>query len=137
MKKNIVYIIMKLDLKLNTKRVAIFLFFIMFIWSGISKIFNYSSKVTTLARKTKLPYPLNDIGMVSVIILEIIGTILIVYYFFGGNIDKKLVKYILQIYLLFMVVVTLLYHPPTDKIIPFLSNVTTTAGMLLIYDNIS
>ena len=127
---------MDIDLKMTTKKIAVVLFFIMFIWSGINKILNYSSKVSSLSLKTKLPYPFNDIGMICVILLEIIGSILIIYYFFGGNIDKKLVKYILQIYLVFMVVVTLLYHPPTDKIIPFLSNVTTTAGMLLIYDKI-
>ena len=56
--------------------------------------------------------------------------------FFDGDIDKKIVKKVCELYLLFLIVVTLLYHPPTDKMIPFLSNVTTFGGMLLIYNSI-
>lgn len=125
---------MVMDFNLNVKKVAIVLFFIMFIYSGVNKIFNFSKKTLTLSKKTNLPSPLNEIGMVGVILLEIIGSLLIIYYFFGGNINKNIIKTILKIYLLFLIVVTLLYHPPTDKMIPFLSNVTTFGGMLLIHD---
>ena len=38
--------------------------------------------------------------------------------------------------LAFMIVVTPLYHPPHKQIIAFLSNVTTFAGLLLIYNMI-
>ena len=127
---------MALNIKFDIKRIAIVLFFMMFIYSGVNKIINFSKKTFNLSKKTHLPFPLNDIGMVGVILLEIIGSLLIVYYFFGGDINKKLIKTILQIYLLFLIVVTILYHPPTDKMIPFLSNVTTFGGMLLIYDMI-
>ena len=122
--------------KKNIQKIAIVLFFLMFIYSGYRKIFAFSDKVNGLKEKTGLPSPINELGMIGVIILEIIGSLLIIYYFFGGNVNKKLIKVILHIYLLFMVVVTLLYHPPTDEIIPFLSNVTITGGMLLIYNNL-
>ena len=125
-----------MDYTLTIEKVAVILFFIMFIYSGFQKIFNFSKKVGNLEKKTGLPPLLNELGMVGVILLEIIGSLIIIYYFFGGDIDKKIVKKICETYLLFLIVVTFLYHPPTDKPIPFLSNVTTFGGMLLIYNNL-
>tara|TARA_B100000686_G_C16171712_1_gene656587 strand:+ start:188 stop:565 length:378 start_codon:yes stop_codon:yes gene_type:complete len=125
-----------MDYTLTIEKVAVVLFFIMFIYSGFQKIFNFSKKVGGLEKKTGLPPLLNQLGMVGVILLEIIGSLIIIYYFFGGDIDKKVVKKICETYLLFLIVVTFLYHPPTDKLIPFLSNVTTFGGMLLIYNNL-
>ena len=118
------------------QQLSILLFFIMFIYSGFNKIFNFSKKTTGLAKRTNLPYPINEIGMLGVILLEIIGSFIIIYFFFGGNINKEVVIQVLGLFLLFLIVVTFLYHPPTDKIIPFLSNVTTFSGLLLIYDMI-
>jgi len=122
---------------INIHRVAILLFFIMFIFSGFRKIPNFSKNVKGLAGKTKLPSPINELGMIGVILLEIIGSLIIVYYFWGGRLfSKELVKYITILFLLFMLVVTPLYHPPNKQIIPFLANVTTFAGFLLIYNMI-
>ena len=120
--------------KTLTLKIAILLFFIMFIYSGFQKIKNFSKKVEKLKEKTGLPLPINELGMIGVIILEIIGSLLIIYYFYDGKIDKKIIKRICEIYLLFLIVVTFLYHPPTDKIIPFLSNVTTFGGFMFIYN---
>ena len=136
----------------NITPLAIFLFFIMFIYSGIMKILRFPDKILILRKKTGLPYPINELGMIGVIILEIIGSLSIVYYFtngimkkgklisreeeiFGGiKISTEYIKYLVKIYLLFMVVVTFIYHPPWANAIPFLSNVTTFAGFLLIYN---
>tara|TARA_Y100001958_G_C21207971_1_gene533922 strand:+ start:1187 stop:1561 length:375 start_codon:yes stop_codon:yes gene_type:complete len=122
--------------KSTIHKLAILLFFIMFVYSGFNKIIKFNKKVSNLSNKTGLPYPINELGMIGVILLELIGSFIIIYYFFEGNIDKKLVKKVCELYLLFLIVVTLLYHPPTDKMIPFLSNVTTFGGMLLIYNSI-
>tara|TARA_Y100001935_G_scaffold249723_1_gene248745 strand:- start:2443 stop:2820 length:378 start_codon:yes stop_codon:yes gene_type:complete len=115
-------------------KISIILFFVMFIYSGFQKINNFPQKVEILKRKTGLPLPINELGMIGVIILEIIGSLLIIYYFYGGKIDKQIIKRICELYLLFLIVVTYLYHPPTDKPLPFLSNITTFAGLLLIYN---
>ena len=119
---------------------SIILFFIMFIYSGIDKILSFDKQVDKLEQKTKLPTVINQLGMIGVIILEIIGSLLIIDYFLFGNTPKLLAKYVLYIFLLFMIVVTIMYHPPTSfkmrKITPFLSNITTFAGFLLIYKNI-
>ena len=110
------------------------LFFLMFIYSGINKIIKYPMKISGLNTKTGglLPNFLLHIGMVSVIILEIIGSILVILYFWDVGISKQIIQVIMYIFLLFLIVVTVLYHPPTDKIIPFLSNVTTFSGLYLI-----
>lgn len=120
--------------KLNIQKIAIVLFFIMFIYSGFNKILKFDDKVITLKKKTNLIYPINELGMIGVILLEIVGSLLILYYFFGGKINKEIIKKICYIYFAFLIVVTFLYHPPNKKIIPFLSNVTTFGGLLLIYN---
>ena len=120
--------------KTTIQNIAILLFFIMFIYSGFMKILNFKTKTEVLVSKTNLPFPLNDLGMIGVILLEIIGSLLIIYYFWFGGINKELIRNICMVFIVFLVVVTYLYHPPWDKLIPFLSNITTIGGMLLIYN---
>lgn len=116
-------------------KIAVVLFFIMFIYSGFNKIFKFQKKVITLSKKTHLPMFINQLGMILVILLEIIGSIIIIIYFINNSlINKDLVKFVNIIFLLFLVVVTFLYHPPSKSLIPFLSNMTTFAGFLLIYN---
>ena len=118
-------------------QVAVVLFFIMFIYSGINKILKFGDKVATLGKKTGLPHIINVLGMVGVIGLELIGSLLLILYFMEIKfVTANLAKFVAFMYLLFLVVVTMLYHPPWDKLIPFLSNVTTFAGLLLIYERI-
>jgi hypothetical protein len=105
------------------------------------KIKGFDKKTNGLQKKTGLPFIINQLGMTGVILLEIFGSLLIVLYFFDNPLNMKIVnkdiiKLVCLIYMLFMIVVTFLYHPPQDKMIPFLSNVTTFGGLLLIYNNI-
>jgi hypothetical protein len=129
-----------MNFSLTIPKVAVFLFFVMFIYSGIMKISGFAKKTKGLSKKTGLPYPINELGMLGVILLEVLGSLIIISYFwgqkdiFGIRLEKEYMQYLLQIYLLFLIVVTFLYHPPTDKLIPFLSNVTTFGGLLLIYN---
>lgn len=126
---------------MNITKIGILFFFIMFIYSGFGKILDFQKKCKGLAKKTNLPYPINELGMIGVIILEIIGSLIILSYFWFPEktlkyIKKEYIKYICQLFILFMIVVTPLYHPPNKQIIAFLSNVTTTGGFLLIYNMI-
>ena len=119
---------------MDLKSISIILFFIMFIYSGINKLFSFNKKIKVLENKTRLPHIINVLGMISVILLEIFGSLIMIFHFIIKN--KKNIKYIKYtnlLFLAFLVVVTLLYHPPTDKMIPFLSNLTTFAGLLYIY----
>ena len=123
-----------MNYKISIPKIAVILYFIMFIYSGIMKIVKYNKKVETLTKKTGLPYPINDLGMIGVILLEIFGSLIVVYHFWGGKINQKIVKYVLYTFMLFLIVVTPLYHPPTKNIIPFLANITTFGGLLFIYN---
>ena len=116
---------------MDIKKIAVILFYVMFIYSGFNKITSFSKKVAGLQNKTGLPPVINTLGMIGVIILEIVGSlIMIAHYCKKDVVPRPLVKFTKFIYLLFLVVVTFLYHPPTDKIIPFLSNLTTFSGLL-------
>jgi uncharacterized membrane protein YphA (DoxX/SURF4 family) len=118
------------------KKISLFLFFIMFIYSGISKIFNFSKKVNTLQNKTGLPHQINVLGMIGVIILEIIGSLMLLFNeIYPGIIPQYVNKLIYLSYILFMIVVTLLYHPPGKAMVPFLSNLTTFGAFIYIYSD--
>ena len=130
-----------MNFELIIPKIGILLFFVMFIFSGFRKIPNFKDLVSGLSKKTHLPYPINELGIVGVIILEIIGALILVGYFWFPQmilqyLSKRQVKYICQLFIAFMIVVTPLYHPPHKQIIPFLSNLTTTGGFLLIYNMI-
>ena len=118
---------------MNSRQFSVALFFVMFIYSGFNKIFNFKNKVTTLTKKTGLPPLINQLGMFGVILLEIIGSIIIILYFFNCDfVSFDIVTVVNYLFLLFLVVVTFLYHPPWQAPIPFLSNVTTFAGLLFL-----
>lgn len=128
-------------MNITIPKVGILLFFIMFIYSGFGKILDFQNKTKGLAKKTNLPYPINELGMIGVIILEIIGSLIIMGYFWFPEmthkyIKKEYIKYICLSFIAFMIVVTPLYHPPHKQFIAFLSNLTTTGGFLLIYNMI-
>lgn len=117
----------------NSQQLSVILFFVMFIYSGIDKIFNFSKKANVLSAKTGLPLVITQLGMLCVIILELIGSALMILYFFKCKyVDYNLVKIINNLFLLFLIAVTFLYHPPWKTPIPFLSNLTTFAGLLLL-----
>ena len=122
---------------LQINQLAIILFFIMFIYSGFSKIKNFKKKVMTLESKTHLPHIINIAGMFGVMTLEVFGSLVMILYFLKFKlITLEFTKFVNILFLLFLIVVTILYHPPWDKKIPFLSNLTTFAGLLLIYDRL-
>ena len=120
--------------------IATILIFIMFIYSGVDKIMNFNSKVQTLDTKLdkKLPLWFVNLSMVLVIILEIIGSIIIilrVLYLKNPELSKILLPLsnaVLIFFLSFLIIVTALYHPPNKGIIPFLSNCTTFGGIAVL-----
>ena len=107
----------------------------MFIYSGFSKIKNFQKKVSTLQSKTHLPHIINVLGMFGVMTLEVFGSLIMIAHFYNPKLlPFSLTKLVNVLFILFLVVVTILYHPPWDKKIPFLSNLTTFAGLLIIYE---
>tara|TARA_Y100000590_G_C15325414_1_gene865587 strand:- start:284 stop:673 length:390 start_codon:yes stop_codon:yes gene_type:complete len=123
--------------KKNLKNISLALVLIMFIYSGFTKIFNFNKKVNILQKKTSLPYSLNVIGMILVIILEIVGSVLLIVDSFNKNtyVSKDIINMIYIQFMVFLVVVTMLYHPPGTSMIPFLSNLTTLGAFAYIYSD--
>ena len=136
---------------IDFKKYSIFLASIMFIWSGIDKIINFNKKVSTLSTKINLSPVICSIGMVLVILLEIIGFLLLVEYFFNLKIfynlinkinifiplsQHTIIQIILLLILLFLITVTIIYHPPWGKPIPFLSNLTIFSFFLYVYSDL-
>ena len=128
----------------SLKQLAFILLSIMFVWSGIGKISSFKSNVAGLTKKTGLPKALCDIGMFLVVILEIVGFIILIEYFlnikgissaFSNFLShKQLSKYIMLCVLLFLVVVTIIYHPFSfDSPYPFLKNLSLFGAFLYIY----
>ncbi len=115
---------------------AIILFFVMFIYSGIMKIKNFDKKSSILAKKINSSKQIANIGIVMVILLEVICSLYIIFYILFNKKDKNIYRILalisVALFLIFMIVVTFIYHPPTDKLIPFMSNLTTFAGFLFI-----
>ena len=146
---NIDSILKSMEINASYKNHGILLASLMFIWSGINKIFNFNKKVKTLSKKTKLNNTVSSIGMVLVILLELVGFVFLIEYFYQKqtvyNIfsqinrlvvlsQKQLIQIILLLTLIFLVVVTLIYHPfDHKKPIPFLSNLTTFGLFLYVY----
>jgi len=128
----------------NTKKLAIILTSVMFIWSGINKVNNFGKKVSTLVNKTGWPEWFSTLGMILVIILELIGFIILTDYFCETNVltpvlskiidVKKLANLILLSVILFIALVTVIYHPPeAGKMIPFLNNLSLFGLFLYLY----
>lgn len=119
---------------------ASILFFIMFVYSGYDKIVYFNSKITSLNNKLSkynLPNSILKFGMILVILLETLGPIIILLRMILGKNSPNILKILSNVtfvcYILFLIVVTLIYHPPNDKIIPFLSNCTTLGGIILMF----
>lgn len=130
------------------KKYAILIASVMFLWSGINKVLNFDKKVSTLMKKTNLGHLICSAGMIGVILLETIGFLVLIEYFFGMSIissifakrnkQKNLVKIILLALLIFLIVVTAIYHPPSfAHPIPFLSNLTTFGLFLYVYNDMN
>tara|TARA_B100000575_G_scaffold276965_1_gene262861 strand:- start:92 stop:544 length:453 start_codon:yes stop_codon:yes gene_type:complete len=149
---NIDLILKNLELDDNIKKYGILLASIMFFWSGQNKIFNFNKKVETLMKKTNLNNIICNIGMILVILLEIIGFLFLVEYYFNIDIlyklfdkinvfiylsQKQVVQIILLLLLLFIIVVTIIYHPPSfEHPIPFFSNLTMFGLFLYVYSDL-
>lgn len=120
---------------------ALVLFFSQFIYSGINKITNFSKKVDVLEKKTNFNRGISEIGMVCVILLEIIGSLIVLGYLISNSSNelyKNITIMTLFIFCLFLVIVTAIYHPPGTKMIPFMSNLSMLgAFFLLIYITIN
>jgi uncharacterized membrane protein YphA (DoxX/SURF4 family) len=121
--------------------VSFTLLVIMFLISGINKIYTFDGVVEGLKQKIQydLPIVFYNIVMVMVILLEIIAPIIIMNYALTGN-NKQEAYYSAIGLVLFTILATIIYHFPScstyTKCIPFWANISLIGGLLLLAKNI-
>ena len=116
------------------KLIPVNIMMIMFFLSGINKMINFYKISNEFTKKTpvKIPIQLAYMAIIIAIIIELIAPILINVGLIKKN--KRLVFYSTLSLIVFTVLATLLYHfPPTGyQYYPFMSNLTTIGGLMLI-----
>jgi uncharacterized membrane protein YphA (DoxX/SURF4 family) len=118
------------------------LLLVMFVLSGIDKIYNYDKVVVNLQGKISIELPLifYQLLAIIVIIIEILAPIIIIYYFYSKKYSYY-AQYSILILILFTILATLMYHFPDfssyKKSIPFWANVSLIGGLILLSKNIS
>lgn len=116
------------------KLIPVNIMMIMFFLSGINKMINFYKISNEFTTKTpvKIPIQLAYMAIIIAIIIELIAPILINVGLIKKN--KRLVFYSTLSLIVFTVLATLLYHfPPTGyQYYPFMSNLTTIGGLMLI-----
>jgi uncharacterized membrane protein YphA (DoxX/SURF4 family) len=107
----------------------------MFFLSGINKINKFTKTVDNFKSKMNINENINKIIIVSVVILEILAPIIIVYYYTTGKF-KQFSNYAVYGLIIFTILATLLYHPLNIndyfKSIPFWANISLIGGLLLL-----
>lgn len=115
----------------------IVLLVIMFLISGINKMYNFSD--TVMGLKQKLNYDMSNeiynLIIVIVILIEIIAPIIIIYY--GVTRTYKMTAYYSVITLVvFTLLATVLYHFPDfsnyKRSLAFWANISLLGGLLLL-----
>ena len=133
-------------MNLHQKQIAICLYFLMYVVSGVQHLLNRRKKVENLKKKIKsnfdinllLPDSLYVICIVLTTILEIVGSSLIVLnYLHFIKLPSTVVRIIIQLFLLFLILVSIfIHHPFQPKKIPFFSNISFFGSLLYIYGDI-
>lgn len=108
---------------------------LMFFLSGLNKINDFTNVKKGLHSRLqhfRLPSKISALLLVIAILIQLICPILVVF----ASHDKKYLmfgSYALLILMLFTILATLLYHFPPNgaKYYPFISNVTTLAGLMV------
>jgi uncharacterized membrane protein YphA (DoxX/SURF4 family) len=109
----------------------------MFFLSGFHKLINFDKTVNNF--KGKININVNEyiykFIITSVVLLEILAPIIIVYYYTTGKF-KQFSNYAVYGLIIFTILATLLYHPLNIndyyKSIPFWANISLIGGLLLL-----
>ncbi len=116
-----------------------FIILLMYILAGISKAKDITGTANYLKSKVNLGFPdsIFTLSIILVIILQLVGTSLILYSTVTNKYRKEA---ILTTYALvgFTILATLIFHPPNDEsqFYYFIKNVSITGGLLLLADRL-
>ena len=122
---------------MNTLFIASLLILLLFITSGYEKIFNINGTAESLKSKVNLdlPFFLYTLAIVIVILLELVGSSLILYSSYTNN--NKLYAYYSVLGLIgFTILASLLFHlsPFEKQKFNLIKNISIIGGLLLLLD---
>jgi uncharacterized membrane protein YphA (DoxX/SURF4 family) len=109
---------------------------VLYIYSGYEKILDLNKTAESLHSKLNiLPMNLCIIAIIGVIILELFGSLFIIYSVYN-NTNKKEVYYTIIAFILFNIMATLLYHYPNNhkQLMNFLKNLSITGGFVFLLE---
>jgi uncharacterized membrane protein YphA (DoxX/SURF4 family) len=110
---------------------------LVFFLSGLEKIMYFAQTTQKFSKKLSVPLTLAQVAITGAIGLELSAPLVIAGYNFGGF--AFLAPYYpiaLLALILFTVVVTIMYHNPTEckeNFYTFMSNISTIGGLLALY----
>lgn len=112
----------------------------MFFFSGLSKISNFTSVSDSFRDKFNVNSKISELIITIVILIEIIAPIIIVYYYYyNTNSIKKYAKISILTLICFTILTTLLYKQfdftSYYKSTAFLANLSLVGGLLLLYNS--
>ena len=118
---------------------------LLFFLSGIFKINDFSTVCKGFISKTSVSLFLAKIIITLVILLEIFAPLIISFYFCNAEANSKnkffttLTKLLILSLIVFTILATYIYHfpPKRSHYYPFISNVSTIGGLLLLYGFLS
>jgi len=122
---------------MNNLFVGTLFLLILYIYSSHGKIIDVSGTATTLNNKTNLPMNICVLGIIMVIILELFGSLFVLYSIYTKT-NKEYTYYMVWAFIIFNIVVTLIYHNPLEKkqFSNFLKNLSITGGFVLLLDQV-
>jgi len=114
---------------------AVVLITLLFTLSGLKKIQDINGTAKFLQDKVKINIDFNlyKLAIIGVIILQIFGPLVILYYLYTKS-YKKYAMLSVNLLILFTIVATIIFHfPPIGKeYYSFMSNLSTIGGLMLV-----
>jgi uncharacterized membrane protein YphA (DoxX/SURF4 family) len=121
---------------MNTLFISSILLVLMYLISGYDKIMDMKGNAISLKNKTglNLPFTLFLLAILIVILLEIVGSTIILYSSYTGK-NKKLAYYSTNGLIAFTILASLIYHMPVElNNHALFKNIAITGGLILLAD---
>jgi putative oxidoreductase len=114
---------------------------VLYVYSSYGKLMDINGTAESLHSKLlpimDLPMNLCQLAIIGVIILELFGSLFVVYSIYTKE-YKEYLYYVVLAFIGFNVLATILYHYPNNKkeLVNFLKNLSITGGFILLLDQV-
>jgi len=115
------------------KNISLLIFFIYFILSGYNKINNFKNVSNGLMSKLKISNFFSQMLIFLTILLEILGSFIIILNNLLFEFPELIMHFTYLTYLIFLILVTSIYHPYKKEPYKFLANTSLFGGLLFFY----